>query len=617
MGCHNHRLWAIAQSYPNRGAFRSCAHRLLTSILGLLFLVTTTSATPSHTKNVLIITDVSLSQALTNVMIQQIVGGVREDPDRHVEFYLESLDLISKPGRPTIEEIREWLVKKYGDQKIDVVVAIGPDAVRFFANRTQSMFLGPPIVICGTSADQAGNPTLDSRFTGTWTKRDAAKTVGAALKIFPETRGVAVVAGTSSFDRLAGSLTKEELRSFGSRLEVTDFSEFEMGELLERLRHLSAQTIVLYVSFFQDAAGNKFVNATKALPMVAEASNAPVFGMSDTYLGNGIVGGVVMNFQEQGKATARIISDLLNGKTAQDIPMVTYPSVPMFDRKALQRWHIQRESLPAGSIIVPRELSLWERTRWMWVTALLVVLGLSSLVVYLQYSRRKLKLAEERRSQLSGMLIGAEEKERSRVASELHDDFSQRIALLALGMENITENLPGLPNETSRQLHELSNTASELGSDLHTLSHRLHSSTLERLGLVPGVSAFCREFQAQQGVQVKFDHDEIPPGIPEDIALCVFRIVQEGLRNVGKHSGATEAQVVLHMNSGKLIVRVSDQGSGFEMAKFEKKGALGLLSMEERVRLAGGHFNLQSEPGKGTRLEAWVPVKRAFEAGAS
>lgn len=616
MGIRNYLRPALAQPLPNGKAFQRCARRLLAAFLGLLLLATIAFAKPPHTKNVLFIVDVGLSHALTNVMIQQIVAGVGESPDRHVEFYLESLDLISKPERPTIGEIREWLVKKYGDQKIDVVVAIGPDAVRFFANRTQSMFLDVPIVICGTSADQAGNPILDSRFTGTWTKREAAKTVEAALKIFPETRRVAVVVGTSSFDRRAGSLSKEELRSFGSRLEVTDFSTFEMGDLLERLRHLPEQTIVLYVSFFQDAAGNKFVNATKALPMVAEASNAPVFGMSDTYLGNGIVGGVVMNFQEQGKATAGIVSELLSGKAAQDIPMVTYPSVPMFDWKAMQRWHIQRESLPAGSIIVHRELRLWERTQWMWLTALVVVLGLSSLVVYLQYSRRKLKLAEERRSQLSGMLIGAEEKERSRVASELHDDFSQRIALLALGMENITENLPPLPNETSRQLHELSNTASELGSDLHTLSHRLHSSTLERLGLVSGVSAFCREFQTQQGVQVKFEHDEIPPSIPEDVALCVFRIVQEGLRNVGRHSGASEAQVVLRMNSGKLIVRVSDQGSGFDMGRLEKKGALGLLSMEERVRLAGGRFNLQSEPGKGTRLEAWVPAKRATGAGA-
>jgi signal transduction histidine kinase len=383
-----------------------------------------------------------------------------------------------------------------------------------------------------------------------------------------------------------------------------------MNKLLEQMRNLRKHTIVLYVSFFQDAAGNRFINATKALPLVANASNAPVFGMSDTYIGHGIVGGSVMNFQEQGGVTAKIVSELLSERKARDIPIVSYPSVPMFDWRELQKWHVPQSRLPAESVIRFREASPLERTRWMWITAILALLGLSSLVVYLQYNRTQLRLAQERQSQLSGMLISAEEKERSRVAAELHDDYSQRLALLALGLENAAEIIPTSAQEASRQLHGLVNSASELGADLHSLSHSLHSSTLERLGLIPGVSAFCKEFEAQHGVQVEFSHKEIPEAIHADAALCLFRIIQEGLRNVHKHSGATNARVGVIGNGRKLSVFVSDQGSGFDKRTLGKKQGLGLLSMEERAHLLGGQFEIHSEPGKGTRLQAWVPLER-------
>ena len=140
------------------------------------------------------------------------------------------------------------------------------------------------------------------------------------------------------------------------------------------------------------------------------------------------------------------------------------------------------------------------------------------------------------------MLINAEEKERSRVASELHDDFSQRLAILALGLENVDEATPASLEHVHKQLQELARSTSELGSDLHTLSHRLHSSTLESLGLVPAVDALCREFTCKQGIRVDFsDANEIPRSINPDAALCIFRIVQEALRNLKKYSGAEEA----------------------------------------------------------------------------
>jgi signal transduction histidine kinase len=153
------------------------------------------------------------------------------------------------------------------------------------------------------------------------------------------------------------------------------------------------------------------------------------------------------------------------------------------------------------------------------------------------------------------------------------------------------------------------NSASELGADLHTLSHRLHSSTLERLGLVAGVGSFCKEFTAQQGTQVAFSQHDVPRSVSPDVALCLFRVVQEGLRNVKKHSGAASAQVRLETMDGMLHLSISDDGAGFDLKKVSDGQGLGLWGMQERVRLVAGRFEVHSETQKGTRIDVWAPLK--------
>jgi signal transduction histidine kinase len=259
-------------------------------------------------------------------------------------------------------------------------------------------------------------------------------------------------------------------------------------------------------------------------------------------------------------------------------------------------------------MVIFREFSVWERTKWIWISGLLIILSLSTLTVYLQFSRRQLKQARESQLQLSGLLINAQEMERRRLASELHDDFSQRLALLALGLENASEALPDSSEAAKRQLHELFDSASELGADLHTVSHRLHPSALESLGLVPGVNALCKEFTARQGIEVDFSSENIPRVVSPNVALCLFRIVQEGLQNLRKHSGASQARVSLRKDGDRLLLSVCDEGNGFDTKEMGNKEGLGIPSMGERARLLGGHFKIQSEPGKGTRIEVSVPL---------
>jgi signal transduction histidine kinase len=238
------------------------------------------------------------------------------------------------------------------------------------------------------------------------------------------------------------------------------------------------------------------------------------------------------------------------------------------------------------------------------IQALLVIVVLGGLAAYVLYKHEQLARARSEQMRLSGMLINAQEEERRRVAAELHDDFSQRLALLSLGLETAAEDAP---RHTQEQLHELLNAASEIGADLHTLSHRLHSATLERLGLVPAVSSLCKEFTAQQGMPVAFSHNEVPRSVASDVALCLFRVVQESLRNAKKHSGASQAEVELNCNDGHLHLSVSDDGIGFDVSRLAQNQGLGILSMEERARLIGARLAICSEPQTGTRIDVWAP----------
>jgi signal transduction histidine kinase len=159
------------------------------------------------------------------------------------------------------------------------------------------------------------------------------------------------------------------------------------------------------------------------------------------------------------------------------------------------------------------------------------------------------------------------------------------------------------------RIDELCNQVSELGADLHSLSHRLHSSTLESLGLVAGIKAFCREFATQQEIDVRFSHELVPQDLSDDVSLCLFRIVQEGLRNVKRHSGSSGAEVSLATLNGQLHLSVTDNGRGFDVKRRSPESGIGLHSMEERLRPLGGKLEIHSRPGEGTRIDAWVQIR--------
>ena len=585
---------------------RSIRSGLCLTALALAFLVPASQG--QSKKNVLMIIEIGQSHPAPILVTNQIISALGADPRFDAELHWENLDAIdiSDDAR---NELRDGIVQKYRNLKWDLIVLVGPDPLRLFAEPSRTFYPGVPVVFCCSSQGQADQRSTDSRATGSWLQWDPAKTVNAAIRLLPETRQVFVIAGRSRYDQGLTGFVKAELKSYENRLDVTYLTDLPLNNLMERVRHLPDHSIVLYLTFFKDIEEREFLNSIDVLPKITAASNSPVFGISDTYLGRGVVGGYVVSFEEQGKIAAHDVIQILGGKPPGEIPIVQAPSIYLFDWRELQRWKLDESKLPAGSTILFREPSVWQQYKRALLGGLPIIVSLGSLVVFLLFKQKQLKRARQAQEQLSGLLINAQEQERSRLAAEIHDDFSQRLAILSLGLETASEGISESMPETNRQMQELVESASELGADLHTLSHRLHSSTLERLGLAAGVGSFCKEFNAQHGTQVAFSHHNLPRSVSPEIALCLFRIVQEGLRNVQKHSGAAHAEVKLEMLGGKLHLSISDDGAAFNVNEAADRQGLGLWSMRERARLVDGRFEIRSQKEKGTRIDVWTPIE--------
>jgi PAS domain S-box-containing protein len=218
------------------------------------------------------------------------------------------------------------------------------------------------------------------------------------------------------------------------------------------------------------------------------------------------------------------------------------------------------------------------------------------------------KRSEEALLDMSGRLIKAHEEERARIALELHDDLSQRMALLHIGLDEFEQETHGLSANARLRLHDIARIATEVSSDIHELSHELHPSKLDSLGLVAAVGGFCREFSRQHGLQIQFVHHHVDEVISKEVTLCLFRIVQEALRNVVKHSGSGKAEVELSGHSDRMDLSVSDTGVGFDPKNTTGLAGIGLISMRERLRLVGGHLSVESQPSHGTRIRVRVPL---------
>jgi PAS domain S-box-containing protein len=278
-----------------------------------------------------------------------------------------------------------------------------------------------------------------------------------------------------------------------------------------------------------------------------------------------------------------------------------FPDIP--DRwKEVHRRALEGETVRADEDRWDREggttWARWEVRPWLNLD------GLPGGILIFAEDITRRKQMEEALSDMSRKLLESQEQERARIGRELHDDIGQRLAMLAMELDQ----LQGNPSDVRNRVQRLREQTMQISSDVQALSHELHSSKLEYLGVVRGIKSWCKEFAARHRMEIDF-RDDVSSLLPFEVGLCLFRVLQEALHNSVKHSGVKRIEVQLAEHANEVHLTVSDLGTGFDIEAAKQHGGLGLTSMQERVRLVNGTIEIQSKPLGGTTVRVRVPIK--------
>lgn len=225
-------------------------------------------------------------------------------------------------------------------------------------------------------------------------------------------------------------------------------------------------------------------------------------------------------------------------------------------------------------------------------------------------SERALLQYQRELQELTARLLSVQEAETKILARELHDVFSQKLAALGMHISALLKTAVDSSDTLPEKLKTLGKEVNGLAEDIHRMSRRLHPAILDDLGLEAALREECDGFSQHTGIPIHFRATAVPRQLPDEIALCLYRVAQESLRNIGKHARAKEVRILLSCDRNAVILSIEDVGDGFDLADVRGKGGLGLVSMEERARLVNGVFNVQSKRGIGTRVELRVPRVR-------
>ena len=657
------------------------------------------------------------------------------------EAYLEGPEGPPDPAeaeKSYLEGFAENLHRRFAGVKLDLLVTVGPWALKCAERYHEKMLPGVPVVFSAVGDWEIEGRTWKG-ITGVTNHVGLGETIDLALRLEPDTETVALI---SPYDPAWLEATHKELSRYQGKVKEIDFIGSPGRELFEKVATLPPHSVLLFHLALQDS-GQPPLAGFDLLEAVAQ--RVPTFSAWESIcMNHGCIGGEYQENDDTIQLTASAAARVLSGEPVDNVPVGHVTGIrPRVDWRALQHWHISESTLPASTQVLYREPSLWEQGQKYFLAAIAVILIQALLIsaLFWQRERRRKteiqlrkseerfskafqegplaitiasmgdgryvevnetfqlqtgwkrdevigrtpvdiglwtdpdqrtafmkqllangkvrdlevgirrkdgqvrmslgsaeaievngepcvlsifaditdrKQAEEAMSGFSRRLIEAEETERTRIARELHDDINQRLAMVAVSLKTLNHDLPDSEVKAKRCIDATCERVSELESDVQALSHRLHSSKLEYLGLQAAASGFCRELSERQNVKVNFYCEGIPEGLSEEVSLCLFRVLQEAVHNAVKYSGVDRLEVSLSGVSNAIELRVHDSGAGFDLKVRSNGHGLGLTSMRERLKLVGGECSIDSEPGHGTTVLARVPfVEERSTAGAA
>jgi signal transduction histidine kinase len=572
--------------------------------IALLFMVagvsvaSTQSLTP---KRVLLIHQNEEYSPAAQELEKGLLDRLRMALGPETEFFGEQLEATRLPENQSAAV--DWVRTRYAGRGIDVVIFLGsvpmdvlPGVPTVYAGHT-------PFKLPADAANRAGKVTV-------WFKVDVRKTISVARRLQPGAKKILVITGSGYADHILLEELRDQLRQ--SELPVEYLADAGVDDLKDRVSRLSRDTIVLPVSYTRDPKGNIYYTRDVVSSLSLETT-APLYSMADTTIGSGTVGGYVVDFEKMGTVIANIVLQTLGGRTEAQISVPPEDAAAyMFDWRQLERWGFSERDLPNGSIVLYKMTSVWEQYRWRIVGTIALVVAQFFLILGLLILQRKRARAEASLRDMTGKLLESQDDERRRIARDLHDGTGQHLSGMALSIGQVLADFPP-GHERLRQLLQDSHLASRQAlEEVRTVSYVLHPPILDGLGLVAALRWYFDGLQKRTSLKVYFDAPTDLATLSSEVERALFRITQESINNVLRHSGASSVIVTL-ANRGKTVaLEIHDNGTGMspeQLAQMHGVASLGvgIAGMRERVRQLRGKFQITSI-ANGTQVFVSLPI---------
>ena len=586
-----------------------------------------------------------------NQGIEQILlAKDRQDIELHIEY----LDSLRRPGERDFKNFFSFLKKKYKNVKFDAVIGVDNIAVNFLRHHHSQLFPMTPVLYCGLSCPDAEQSAADSdrHFIGVCENVDIRSTLQAGLHLYPETRKIVIINDKSFDGFIYDRIIRKSIAEFSKTLTFEIWDDLTMEDLLLKVKAIQDGTLVLMVNFTLDKEGTTF-SYERSLGLITAKCKVPILSMWKFYLGNGVLGGMMVDGVSQGREVSKMVIDILMGEPVENFMAATTPENQLvFDYTRMKRFDINYKDLPQDRIVTEEPQSiLWKYKKIGW-TILGIALVLEATVIILSVVTYKSKKAEqeleelvnkrtheltaanerlkaentERKKveealleseeslhQLSVNLLTVQESERRRISFELHDELGQSLAALKIQVGSLGKILGSdSPEILISGCEELRQSINLIIENVRRLSRDLSPVALDDLGIDVALEYLLTNFAKLHEIKITYELAEITHLFCQGAQRHIYRIIQESLNNIGKHAHATHVIITIEKRKNRVFLIVKDDGNGFNVEDIQSrktaKSGMGLTAMGERVRILEGLLDIESEVGKGTTITVSLPV---------
>ena len=614
-------------------------HRLITpTLLPLLLLIQPLyAAEPRETKRVLLLYSEDKAHPAHELTDQGIRAAFRSNKLFDFQLYTEYLDLARFSGPGHTRAVAEYLRRKYAASKIDAIISVYPAALDFLMGEEVNVFSGVPVVACEIFRASAENLDRSSwrRFTtGVIMGDNIAGLLDSVFRMRPGTKRVALVSGTSGNDVYSEMIFRNGLKPYAGKLDLIDLTKLPMQEILARVGSFPPDTIVLYSAILRDGTGQSFV-PREALSLVSRAANAPVFGLYETFLGFGIVGGRLVSLEQHGREAAALALRIMGGESPASIPFGGEEAyVNVYDWRELERWGISEKALPPGSIVKFKPPSMWAEHRGTILGGIFFMVIETLLIISLLVNHRRRKRAEleaqQRRDELAHVTRVATMGE---LTSSLAHELNQPLAairnyanaaqrFLSQGEPDLSktrEALEGIIRDDRRAAEVIGRVRGLLKKE----EPRYRSVHMNNV--IQEILAFIRSDSVLEGLSIE---TELAPelsavaGDRVQLQQVLLNLMLNAVDAMNKTKPDLRKLVIKTENQEDRSVKISvrDLGSGineahrdklFEPFYTTKSGGMGMgLAISQRIIHAhGGSIRAENNPDGGATFYFTLPIR--------